>query len=207
MVLNLLFLPDSNQKKTLYLQIIKFAEHLERNQMTSELQQNNNQNILKGLQSADSIRVIETLEELRISGKVSDIPFLIELLHLNPEPEIKSKIIDLFANLKESDAIPLIVEAIQNQKYAPELKELVACCWENGLDYSNYLSIFVNLLIESDFVVAFEAYTVIVNMIAKIEQSKIDSEIGRLENAIHIATDQKKELMREVVDFLPTIVL
>lgn len=173
--------------------------------MTNEHTPHTHKNILEGLQSADSLKVIETLEELRVSGKSADIPFLIELLHLTQNPEIKSKITDLFANLKESDAIPLIVEAIQNQKYAPELKELVASCWENGLDYSNYLTLFVDLLIDSEFLVAFEAYTVIVNMTATIDQAKIDIEIDRLEQAMQNATDEKKALMLDVIDFLPSI--
>ena len=132
--------------------------------MTSDHTHDHHKDILKGLQSADSLKVIETLEELRVSGKASDIPFLIELLHLTQNPDIKSKITDLFANLKESNAIPLIIETIQNQKYAPEMKDLVASCWGNGLDYSSYLSLFVDLLIENEFLIAFEAYTVIVNM-------------------------------------------
>jgi len=173
--------------------------------MTNEQTSHTHKNILEGLQSADSIKVIETLEELRVSGKVSDIPFLIELLHLTQNPEIKSKIADLFANLKESDAIPLIIEAIQNQKYAPELKELVASCWENGLDYSNYLTLFVDLLIDSEFLIAFEAYTVIVNMTTTIDQGKIDVEIDRLEEAMKTVIDEKKALILDVIDFLPSI--
>lgn len=173
--------------------------------MTTDHINTDHKNILDGLQSADSLKVIETLEDLRVSGKVTDIPFLIEVLHLSQNPEIKSKITDLFANLKESDAIPLIVEAIQNQKYAPELKELVASCWENGLDYSNYLTLFVDLLIDSELLIAFEAYTVIVNMTAKIDQAKIDVEIDRLEQAMKTTTDQKKALMLDVIDFLPSI--
>jgi hypothetical protein len=173
--------------------------------MTTEHTHHDHKDILKGLESADSLKVIETLEELRVSGKVADIPFLIELLHLSQDSEIKSKITGLFANLKESDAIPLIVEAIQNQKYAPELKELVASCWENGLDYSNYLTLFVDLLIDSEFLVAFEAYTVIVNMTAKIDQVKIDVEITRLEEAMKTASDQKNALIVDVIDFLPSI--
>lgn len=173
--------------------------------MTTDYINTDHKNILDGLQSADSLKVIETLEELRVSGKVTDIPFLIEMLHLSQNPEIKSKITDLFANLKESDAIPLIVEAIQNQKYAPELKELVASCWENGLDYSNYLTLFVDLLIDSEFLIAFEAYTVIVNMTAKIDQAKIDVEIDRLEQAMKTTSDEKKALILDVIDFLPSI--
>jgi len=173
--------------------------------MISENSHDERKDILKGLESADSLKVIGTLEELRVSGKVSDIPLLIELLHLSSVPEIKSKITELFANLKESDAIPLIAEAIQNQKYAPELKELVASCWGNGLDYSDYLTLFIDLLIDSEFMVAFEAYTVIVNMAAKVDQAKIDLEIDRLEDAMKTATDQKKALMLDVIDFLPSI--
>jgi hypothetical protein len=130
---------------------------------------------------------------------------LIELLHLSENSEIKSKITNLFANLKESDSIPLIIEAIQNQKYAPELKELVSCCWENGLDYSNYLSLFVDLLIDNDFLVAFEAYTVLMNMTAKIDQRKLDIEIEKLEISMQNASEEKKGLMMDVIEFLPSI--
>ena len=173
--------------------------------MATENTPNDHQNILSGLESSDSIKVIETLEELRVSGKVTDIPVLIELLHLSQNPEIKTKITSLFANLKESDSIPLIIEAIQNQKYAPELKELVACCWENGLDYSNYLSLFVDLLIDNDFLIAFEAYTVIMNLTSRIDQRKLDIAIERLEKAMRGATDEKKALIADVIEFLPSI--
>lgn len=173
--------------------------------MTTEHTDYDHKNVLKGLQSADSIKVIETIEELRVAGKASDIPILLEMLHLSQNAEIKSRIIALFSNLKESDAIPLIVEAIQNQKYAPEMKELVSCCWENGLDYSKYLALFVDLLIESDFLVAFEAYTVITNMTTTIDQAIIDQEIEKLDQAMRTTSDEKKALMLDVVDFLPSI--
>ena len=173
--------------------------------MTSDFNHDDHKNILKGLQSSDSLKVIETLEELRVSGKISDIPVLLEMLQMSQNPEIKAKITNLFANLKESDAIPLIIEAIQNLRFAPELKDLLATCWENGLDYSQYLSLFVDLLIDSDFLVAFEAYTVIMNMTSTIDQAKIDFEIDRLEVASKNETEPKRHLFMDVIDFLPSI--
>jgi hypothetical protein len=167
--------------------------------------QHEHQNILKGLQSEDSLKVIEMLEKLRISGKASDIPLLIEMLHISQNSEIKSKITGLFDNLKESDAIPLIVEAIQNQKYAPELKELVSSCWENGMDYSKYIALFVDLLIDNDLEVALEAYTVIMNTENKIDQVIIDQEVEKLEKALPSVSEQKRQLMLDVIDFLPAI--
>lgn len=173
--------------------------------MTSENSLHNHNNILKGLESTNSLKVIETIEELRASGEASDIPLLVELLHLTPNPEIKSKITELFSNLKESDTIPQLIEAIQNQKYAPELKQLVACCWENGLDYSNYLSLFVGLMIDHEFEIAFEAYTVITNFETRIDQRIIDQEIDLLEQALSSANEQKRQLILDVIDFLPSI--
>ncbi|HZL12413.1 MAG TPA: HEAT repeat domain-containing protein [Prolixibacteraceae bacterium] len=173
--------------------------------MTNINSQKDHENILNELQSVDTLKVIATLEELRVSGKVSDIPVLVELLHTSPNPEIKAKIVGLFSNLKESEAIPLMIEAIQNPKYEPELKELVSSCWGNGLDFSKYLSLFIDLLIQTDFLVAFEAYTVIMNMTTTIDQAKIDVELDRLDQAMHTTTEQKKALMLDVVDFLPSI--
>lgn len=173
--------------------------------MTSDHTHNEHNNILKALQSADSIVVIEALDELRVSGKTSDIPILVEMLHQSKNSEIKAKIAGIFANLKDKDSVPLLIEAIQNQKYAPELKQLVSSCWENGLNYTNYLSLFVDLLIRHDFLVAFEAYTVITNMETTIDQAKIDTEIEKLDQAMHTTADEKKALMLDVIDFLPSI--
>ena len=173
--------------------------------MISDNIQNDQGIILKNLKSVDSEKVIETIEELRVSGRTSDIPVLLELLHSSENAEVKSKITSLFGNLKDSAGIPLIIEAIHDQKYAPELKQLVSCCWENGLDFSNYLTIFVDLLIEQDFLVAFEAYTVITNMVTVIDQAKIDVEIEKLDHAMHTTTEEKKVLMLDVIDFLPSI--
>ena len=175
--------------------------------MSSDHTYDDDKDLIKEFQSEETLRVLETLEELRVSGKASDVPMLIELLHQTQDKEIKSKINSLFATLKETEAVPLIIDAIRNPKYSPELKDMLACCWENGLDYSNYLSLFIDLLIGSDFIIAFEAYTVIVNMTERIDQNKIDTGIERLEQAIQNSNDQKVELMREVVDFLPSIIL
>jgi len=173
--------------------------------MTSDQTQNEHDTVLKGLQSTDPDKVLATLEELRAVGKSSDIPILTELLHTSEEKEIKTKITSLLGNLKEKESIPYIIEAIKNERYAPELRQLVSCCWENGLDYTKYLSLFVDLLIENDFLVALEAFTVITNMAETIDQQLIDAEIEKLDHAMKTTAEEKKLLMLDVIDFLPSI--
>lgn len=173
--------------------------------MSSDQTPNDHDAVMIGLHSTDAEKVIESLEALRVAGRTSDIPVLLELLHTSQEKEIKSKIIGLLANLKEKSSIPVLVEAIQNERYAPELQQLVSCCWENGLDFSTYLPVFVDLLIEKDFLVAFEAYTVITNMEKTIDQRLIDVEIEKLDLAMFGVSDEKKVLILDVIDFLPSI--
>lgn len=173
--------------------------------MNSEQPTYDHDTIVKELHSADPAKVMEAIEALRVAGKTSDIPLLLDLLHQSNHPEVRAKIFALFANLKENDTIPLIIEAIKDKKYAPELKQLVSCCWENGLDYTPYLPLFVDLLIEKDFLVAFEAYTVITNMVTTIDQVKLDFEIEKLDKSLHGTSDEKKVLILDVIDFLPSI--
>ncbi len=163
------------------------------------------ENVLKGLKSSDSQKVIETIAELRESGNVAYIPLLLDMLISTPDTEIRKKIRELFSNLKDNDAIPIIISAIQDPRYSPELKALVSSCWENGLDYTKYISLFVDLLIEKDLEVAFESYTVIMNTENKIEQSIIDIQIGRLDNALASMPELKRQLLLDVIDFLPSI--
>ncbi len=173
--------------------------------MSSEHAQADHMNLLKHLHSLEQDQILETIEEMRISGKVSDLPALIELLHQTTDPEIRRKISELMANLKENDAVPFLIDAIQNPEFAPELKVLVSCCWENGLDFSKYLSLFVDLLITNDLIISFEAYTVIMNNEHRIDPEIIDLEVNRLEKALPAISEQKRPLIIDVIDFLPSI--
>lgn len=173
--------------------------------MTIDQSKNEHDSILKGLHSADPETVMQAIEELRAEGRTSDFPILLEMLRVMTNPDVKSKIKGLFATLKDKNTIPLMVQAIQDEKYAPVRQQLVSACWENGLDYTPYLPVFVDLLIGQEFLVAFEAYTVITNMETAIDQKLLDVEIEKLDKAMHSTTSEKKALMLDVVDFLPSI--
>jgi hypothetical protein len=73
------------------------------------------------------------------------------------------------------------------------------------LDYSQFLPVFVGLLIQKNFVIAFEAYTVIVNTEIKVDQNRLDIEIDRLEAALPGCTEDIRPLILDVIDFLPSI--
>jgi hypothetical protein len=162
-----------------------------------------NINTVNRLNSTNAAMVLKTIEELREAGNAAYVPFLVEVLHATENQDIKSNIHRLLAELKHRDAVPLLIEAVKNEKYASERAKLVSACWENGLDYSSDLPLFVDLVIANDLVVAFEAYTVITNMSGKISEEIIDIETEKIRKAMLRSDAQKKELLHDLVHFLP----
>lgn len=171
--------------------------------MTEKRLYKTDQTTISNLESADHELVLNTIKKLRESGNSAYLPKLIGLLHESGNNEIKKEIGKLLAELKHRDAIPVLIEAIQNKNYSKNRQLLVSACWENGLDYSNHLSLFVDLVIEGNFMVAFEAYTVIINMSGKIPSDIADKESHKIKRAFPEADENKKQLLHDLLHFLP----
>ena len=167
-------------------------------------QQKTDPKIISGLQSQNPEQVIETIDRLRSSGNLSYLPVLFGLL-ASSVPEVNAKVMGLLADVKHRDIIPLLLEAIQDERYKGERKKLVSLCWENGLDFSSGLPVFVDLLINEGLEVAFEAYTVITNMEGKITAEMMNTETDRIEAALSRVDEQKRQLLTDIIDFLPEL--
>jgi hypothetical protein len=167
------------------------------------MQKNLTDNALKAkLFSADTTLIVEALNTLKDKGNTAYLPLLFELLNTNPEAEVDKEIIFILYNLKIKDAVPVLVEAIQNPKYLPIRKKLTAACWQNGLDYSQFLPVFVDLVINEDWETGFEAFTVIENM-----ENFPDKEItgiakDKIHKALKDAGDQKKYFLHEILSLI-----
>jgi hypothetical protein len=166
---------------------------------------NPNSQILSRLQSSDVEMVIAAINELRESGNASCIPVLIDLLHSSKNAEINSKIMGLMADIKDSSIVPLLIEAILDKKYTQERKNLVSLCWQNELDFSAYLPVFVDLVLAEDFELAIEAYTVITNMDRPISTEMMNRETEKLESALAGIDEKKRLLLTDIIDYLPEL--
>ncbi len=163
------------------------------------------QETLTFLKSNDPEIVLEAIENIRESGNRSIMEGLLNLLHNTTYPEIKKSVLNIFSELKHKDSVPLLIEAITNDKYIEERKELVACCWQNGLNYNDYLSVFIDLVIGEPFLVAFEAFTVIENMYGNISEEVIDREIIKVIEALKDAGEEKGYLLNGLLTIIREI--
>ncbi|HKM92208.1 MAG TPA: HEAT repeat domain-containing protein [Prolixibacteraceae bacterium] len=168
------------------------------NQKTDEI-------IIKNLYSNKLNNALEAVEQIAQTGNSQYIPMLIDVLFQNENQEVSERIIKLLSEVKHTDTIEPIVKAIETEKYASIQEVLVRICWENGLDYSNYLSTFVELLIYSDYMVAFEAFTLIENCEGKISETSAREYIDRLQTALSSANKERKTLLEHIIQFIPSL--
>jgi len=143
--------------------------------------------IISNLRSPDSDLVLETIDKLREAGNNLIFPELIELLHNTELPEIKKSVLNLLSELKYKESVPLLMTAIKNEKYANERKELVACCWQNGLNYNEIIHVFIDLVIEEEFLVA------------------IENELIKIKEALKEAGEQKAYLLNGLLSVIRDI--
>ncbi|MBK6985941.1 MAG: hypothetical protein IPH32_14865 [Bacteroidetes bacterium] len=75
--------------------------------------------------------------------------------------------------LKENNAQSFILNAIAKTKNLDQKALLIAACWETGLDFSKDYLVFIELIGHENFLVSFEAFTVIQEMEAEIDESTL----------------------------------
>ncbi|PCH71168.1 MAG: hypothetical protein COC06_01935 [Bacteroidales bacterium] len=158
--------------------------------------------IITGLNSTDNKVVLDSINQLRKDGKTEDITLLLDLMISNSNTEIQSSIHKFLADLKNQDSDKIILEAIANEKYITIKKILVSICWEASVDFSKYITTFVDLLIESDFETSFEAFTVIENLTEKISEESKPVEMKKLKDAIPEVSPEKKGMLHETIHII-----
>jgi len=162
--------------------------------------------IIKKLYSNNIATTIQAIEEIAQSGNSGYIPMLVDVLYIHENDEVKMNIIKLLSEVKHSDAVVELVKAIENEKYKPLQEVLIRACWENGLDYSNYFTTFIDLLINGEYMVAFEAFTLIENSDVKLTATSTKEYLDRLRGALSQASDDRKILIHSIIQFLPSLI-
>lgn len=149
--------------------------------------------------AADTKTVISAIQTIKKKGNKLYIPILLDVLNSNPEKEIEDEVLDLLATVKDKDAANAFIEAIQNTKYKSILKPLLVSCWQNGLDFCNYTPLFVELIINEDWEIAFEAFTIIDNLEFLPEQVIIEETKLLIESNLAVANEQKAYFLQEIL--------
>ncbi|MEI6488384.1 MAG: hypothetical protein WCP52_05450 [Bacteroidota bacterium] len=123
------------------------------------------------------------------------ITSLIQLLTLSENKDFKEETLMI---LKKEKAGDLLITAIKKTKRNKHI--LVAACWESEIDFSNHLPYFIDLALDSDYLVSLEAITVISTMEGPFMADDV-------KNAISKVKEEQKKLNSERVVLLNDLAL
>jgi hypothetical protein len=134
-----------------------------------------------------------------VPEKLSDtkaITTLVELLMNKEELHLKQ---DALKELKSETGKELLLKAIAVSKSKEHTKVLTAACWEAGLDFSKYVSFFVQLALISDMDICIEALTVIEDMQGPMDLEVVKACIKKIEAARSEDQSEKSILLADIL--------
>lgn len=140
----------------------------------------NKQDILKQLASNDMEVVRSAIEQIKQEGDVSILPELLDILLQSQDTSVITNLTALLSDVKESDFKTILMDKLINAANETGKANLLRICWESAIDFSEYLDVFIDMLLNEDFITALEASTVIENLHGKIPEEKIHTAIKRL---------------------------
>lgn len=135
----------------------------------------------------------ETNMDEIIEDKISTI------ISLLTDPENKELKEEALLTLKKEKAGDLLIAAISNLKVKHKKHILVAACWESEINFSTQLPFFINLALDTDYLVSLEAITVIENMEGPFDQTEVNEGIKRVKDFQKSITNEKAVLLNDLV--------
>ncbi len=153
--------------------------------------------------STDNNVVLSALNSLKEKGNKDYLPILFELLVAAPEEEIRNEIVKLLGTIKDKNTIPVFIEALHEKKFLAIRKDILTTCWQNGLDFSSHLAVFVDLVIESEWEVTFEAFTVIENLEHFPPEEDVKAIKLKVANALKSADEQMGYFLEKILKLVP----
>lgn len=154
---------------------------------------------ITSLRSSNRSAILSTLKELRISGDVSVLPELFNLMLAQEDEEVLGEITSFLNDLKDKESAEILAEAIANPEYAALQTALVAACWQNGLSYTKHIATFVDVLISGSYSAAIEAFTVIEEAVGDLEEEQRKELARSLKSKLQEVREEKKSLFVELV--------
>ena len=164
----------------------------------------NKRELIVQLQGNEVQAARSAIKKIRKTGKLEDIPGIIEALRKQDKDTIKKEIQTLLCDIQMDGAAEVIANAIKDPDNNTILSELLSICWESKLDFTQYLDVFVSSFINAEYNTSIEAFTVIEKIFVDydIPASKLNKTIKQIKMSYPNITESKQELALVLLDTL-----
>ena len=148
--------------------------------------------------SSDEKEVLETLNILTEKGYPEIVPDIIKLFMDNTSLKVKEQALFILNNLKDKTSVPYFIEGLQSSKKTKSNSSLISSCWQNGLDFSPYLSFFTKITALENIETAIEAYSVIESNISLLSDEELKNHKKEFEKICKMKDLKNKKLLDEI---------
>jgi len=162
----------------------------------------NIEEIKSGLFSGDVCVINDTLAFIRELHEFQYIEILFDLYVTTQNKEVKTSIFNLLVDIKDERFVESIVECIQKPKYGTVINDMIAVCWQTGLDFSKHTNLFLDLFLTGDLHTAIECFTVIEEALPGITEKERGALVERINASHNNASEEKKLLANELKSLL-----
>jgi hypothetical protein len=154
------------------------------------------------LNSKDEKSVHTKLRELKESGNVYILPYMLDLLATSNSQVIIQEVLNIIKDLREPKCVPVIVDYIEKNKVGNHIGDIISSCWQSRLDFHSYLNTFAICFLHGDYQTSLEAFTVIEEMLWKSTEEQILSCREILVDNVGEISEEKQPLYRELIKIL-----
>lgn len=154
----------------------------------------NNNEILHKINSGEPELITEAVKEVKENGDLEVAQALLRNLEQLKNEHTISIVVNLLADIKDNRFRGMLIQKIKETPDLPLKSQLLRIVWESSLDYSAHLELFLEILQHEDFTVAFEASTVIENMVHNLNAEQHT----RLHTVIDSFPEEKLYLIKNI---------
>jgi hypothetical protein len=159
-------------------------------------------NIQKKLFSTNEKEIIEVLKNISEKGYPEIVTDLISLYSTSPFENVKTNIYFILTNLKDQNSVKHYMDGLKLQTNTDIKTQIISACWQNGLDFSNYLEYFIEIISKESMFNSIEAFSVIEGNYTNLEEVKL-SELRKFTKKVMKETKgDNLKLMLEVVSLI-----
>ena len=160
---------------------------------------------VKNIESKNDIKIVEGIKLLRESGKPEAVELITNLLRNEISEEVKKECTKFLNDIKDQFASKYIVEEINKNTDKELLGILVSCAWQNNLDFSEYMETFARIVLQEEYLIAFEAFTVIENNIDRLPADKANHIEDIISKGLKSVNKEKQLMIKELIEVIKDV--
>ncbi len=150
--------------------------------------------------SANDGEVLTVIREIRERGDPSLIEALLKVYDTTSSPGVIHAVAGVIRDMKSQAAVEKLFPALQNISDPERRRELIAACWQSGLDFSRYIGTFLEIFTEADYLTALEAFSVIENALPFLnDRGTLERHLAFLKERVPPSDDPRHSLFGALI--------